>query len=477
MIRDAQPALFDFFPGKSVEVRQVDEQVSSDGGLIVFRELDDKLTLTESFAAQIEDGRSDPSQSLVSVIRQRVFGILAGYEDQNDHDTLRSDPVFKLIADRTPDDRDLASQPTISRVENSVTPADLLKLEDWFIDRFVESFDEPPTRITLDIDTFADSAHGAQQLTFFNNFYKENIYQVRVITCAQNDQIVLPVLLHGTAHVSLAAADDLTRVVNALRKRFPDLEIHIRADAGFAVPELYQALESLVGVTYSIGYQMNKLMREKCEKLMELTLQQFEQTGQETKNYMHLSHQARGWSHARDLVIKCEANIQGTNRRIVVTNRPGAAQYPDGTYQEYSDRGESENRNKELTVDLSADRLSDHRYMANLFRIMMHALSCNLLARLRSVVADPPPELGPDSEGIPVEAGSEHRKRIAGNRRRRVDPLGRGRAMTWRTLVIKVAARVETTTRRIRLLIPSSWPHGAFLFKVGRSLAALSPSG
>jgi hypothetical protein len=210
MIRDAPPALFDFFPQRGIEIHQVDEQVSSDGGLVVFRELDQKLRLTETFTQQIEDGRSDPDQSLLSVIRQRVFGILAGYEDQNDHDTLRSDPVFKLLADRTPEDRDLASQPTISRVENAVTPADLLRLEDWFIDRFVESFDEPPNRITLDIDTFADAAHGAQQLTFFNNFYKKNIYQVRVITCAQNDQVVLPVLLHGTAHVSLAAADDLT---------------------------------------------------------------------------------------------------------------------------------------------------------------------------------------------------------------------------------------------------------------------------
>lgn len=477
MIRDAPPALFDFFPQRGIEIHQVDEQVSSDGGLVVFRELDQKLRLTETFTQQIEDGRSDPDQSLLSVIRQRVFGILAGYEDQNDHDTLRSDPVFKLLADRTPEDRDLASQPTISRVENAVTPADLLRLEDWFIDRFVESFDERPNRITLDIDTFADDAHGAQQLTFFNNFYKKNIYQVRVITCAQNDQVVLPVLLHGTAHVSLAAADDLTRVINALRKRFPDIEIHVRADAGFAVPNLYEALESLLGVTFSIGYQMNKLMQGKCDELMNLTLQQFEETGQPTKNYMHLTHQARGWSHARNMVIKCEANNQGTNRRIVVTNRPGAEQYPDGTYQEYGDRGESENRNKELTVDLNADRLSDHRYMANLFRIMMHALSCNLLARLRGVVADPPPELGPDADGIPLEAGSESRKQTARNRRRRSDPLGRGRAMTWRTLVIKVAARVEATTRRVRLFIPSNWPHGHFLFKVSRSLAAFSPSG
>jgi hypothetical protein len=476
-IHDAQAVLFDFLPGRSIEIKQVDEQVSSDGGLVVFRELDDKLGLTEGFASQIEDARCDPDHSLLSVLRQRVYGIIAGYEDQNDHDTLRSDPVFKLVNDRIGDDPDLASQPTISRVENSITPADLLRLEDWFIDRFVESFDESPKRITLDIDTFADAAHGAQQLTFFNNFYKKNIYQVRVITCAENDQIVLPVLLHGTARVSLAADDDLTRVIKALRRESPDIEIHVRADAGFAVPSLYEALESLHGVTYSIGYQMNTLMREKCDELMKLTLEQFEQSGEATRNFMHLTHKARGWSRERDLVIKCEANEQGTNRRIVVTNRAGAAQYPDGTYQEYGDRGESENRNKELTVDLCADRLSNHRYMANLFRTMMHALSCNLLSRLRGIVSDPPIDPGPDEDGVPLEAGSEHRRRTHRNRRRRRDPLGRGRAMTWRTLVIKVAARVVTTTRHVRLLIPSSWPHANYLSKVSRSLAAFAPSG
>lgn len=476
-IHDAQVALFDFLPRRDLEICQVDEQVSSDGGMVVFRELDHQLGLIDGFASQIGDARSDPTHSLLSVIRQRVFGIIAGYEDQNDHDTLRSDPVFKLIADPSEDDHDLASQPTISRIENSVTPADLLRLEDWFIDRFVDSFDEPPRRITLDIDTFADAAHGDQQLTFFNNFYKKNIYQVRVITCAENDQIVLPVLLHGTARVWLGADDDLTRVIEALRRRHPDIEIHVRADGGFAAPLMYEALEALSDVTYSIGYQMNTLMRKKCDELMNQTLAQYEQSGLPTQNFMHLNHQARGWSKSRDLVIKCEASDQGTNRRIVVTNRPGAAHYPDGTYQEYGDRGESENRNKELTVDLCADRLSDHRYLANLFRTMMHAVACNLLARLRTVVADPMVDPGPSQDGVPLEACSEGRRRKVRNERRRRDPLGRGRAMTWRTLVIKVAARVERTTRKVRLLIPSSWPHASYLSKVSRSLATFCPSG
>jgi hypothetical protein len=482
MIRDAQPVLFDFFPGRTLEIRQVDEHVSSDGGLVVFRELDEKLKLTETFASQIQDGRSDPDQSLLSIVRQRVFGIIAGYEDQNDHDTLRSDPVFKIIADRDIADRDLASQPTISRVENAVTPADLLRLEDWFIDAFVESFDEEPVAITLDIDTFADSAHGAQQLTFFNNFYKDNIYQVRVITCAENDAIVLPVLLHGTAPVALGAAEDLSRVINALHRRYPDLQLTVRADSGFMVPELYQTLDSLPGVTWSIGFQMNSLMKQKSEELLALTVKTYEETGQATKNFMHLRHRSRNWSREHDLVIKCEASDQGTNRRAIISNRPGVAHYPDGTYQEYVDRGESENRNKELTVDLCTDRLSDHRYMANLFRVMMHCVSCNLLSRLRAITQDVTAEElvvdgHQDEAGIPLEARSEGEKRTARNRRRRRDPLGRGRAMTWRMLIIKVAARIETTTRQVRLLAPAFWPHWRHLAKVGGSLAAYSPSG
>lgn len=476
-LHDAQLALFDFLLQRDIEVCQVDEQVSSDGGLLVFRQLDQKRRITESFANVIGDLRRDPDHTLLSIIRQRVFGIIAGYEDQNDHDTLRSDPVFKLIADRTPEQDDLASQPTISRIENAVTPADLLRLEDWFIQSFVDSFDQPPNRITLDIDTFADPTHGDQQLTFYNGFYGQYQYQVRVITCAENEQVVLPVLLHGTAHAALAAEDDLARVIETLRRRYPDVEVHVRADSAFAKPSLYRTLESLPAVSYSIGYSMDPSMRQFSEELMAQTHAQHERSGQPQRNYMHLRHQARRWAHARELVIKCEASDQGTNRRAVITNRPGAAQYPDGVYQEYSDRGESENRNKELSVDLSTDRLSDHRYMANLFRVMLHSVACNLLSELRRVIADPLPDPGPDTDGVPLQASSAYRKRTHRNRNRRHDRLGRGQAMTWRMLVIKVAARVITRTRCVRLLIPSSWPHADYLRRVSESLTAYQPSG
>ncbi|MGH7927182.1 MAG: transposase, partial [Candidatus Binatia bacterium] len=221
-IQGAQQFVFGFWQGKPVKCEAVEEHLSSDGGLFVFGQLDEKLGWTASFAQQILEPRSARLHSALSIIRQRVFGIIAGYEDQNDHDTLRSDPIFKLLTQRHPtDDEDLASQPTISRLENSVTAGDLRRLEDWFIDCFVASFDEEPRELTLDIDTFDDPTHGEQQLTLFHNFYKQYQYQVRVITCANNDMVVLPVLLYGTAPVALGAADDLRRVIERLRERFP----------------------------------------------------------------------------------------------------------------------------------------------------------------------------------------------------------------------------------------------------------------
>ena len=266
-LQSAQQFVFGSWNNKPIEFRQIDEKLSSDGGLIAFSQLDRKLGWTESLASLISDPRSDPRHSAVSIVRQRVFGIVAGYEDQNDHDSLRSDPVFKLIADRSPDGDDLASQPTISRLENSVTAGDLLKMQDWFIGRFVESFAEEPAEITLDIDTFDDPAHGHQQLVLFHGFYNQYQYQVRAITCANNDMVVLPSLLFGSAHASLGAADDLRRVIEKLRRRFPHVTVHVRADSGFAVPEMYDTLESMSDVIYSIGYQMNSRVKRESDQL------------------------------------------------------------------------------------------------------------------------------------------------------------------------------------------------------------------
>ena len=476
-LQSAKQFVFGSWANKPVQIEQVDENLSSDGGLIAFYQLDQKLGWTESLTRLVSDPRSDPTHSALSIVRQRVFGIIAGYEDQNDHDSLRSDPIFKLIADRSPEDDDLASQPTISRLENAVTATDLLKMEDWFIDRFVESFAQEPAEITLDIDTFDDPAHGNQQLVLFHGFYNQYQYQVRAITCAQNDMVVLPSLLFGSAHASLGAADDLRRVVEKIRERFPHVTIHIRADSGFAVQEMYDTLERLEGVLYSIGYQMNARVKRESNELLQQTVAAFESTGEPQRNFTLLDDRAKTWPQSRSVVVKCEVQSQGTNRRAVVTNRPGVSVCPGGVYDEYSDRGESENRNKELKCELCCDRLSDHRYMANLFRVMMHCVAANLLVRLRQIVEINPTIEESAEAAIPMEAQSPATKRRHHSRRRRRDPLGEGHACTWRTHVIKVACRVIVSTRRVRVQISSSWPWVSHLNRIADLLSPYRPPG
>ena len=178
---------YDFFPSRPIQVEVSAAPLSSDAGLLPVCQFDEQIRLTEQFAAAIEDGR-DPTltkQTVLTMVRQRIFGILADYEDQNDHDTLRSDPVFKLIADRLPDDPDLASQPTLSRFENAVSIPDLDRLRDVLVDLFIQSFDRPPGHLTLDLDAFDDPAHGDQQLIMFHGYYDQYQYLPIVITCAK----------------------------------------------------------------------------------------------------------------------------------------------------------------------------------------------------------------------------------------------------------------------------------------------------
>ena len=169
-------------------------------------------------------------------------------------------------------------------------------------------------------------------------------------------------------------------------------------------------------------------------------------------------YQAQSWSSERWVVVKCEAHAEGTNRRAVVTNRPGAFILPGAAYDAYADRGESENRNKELKRGLQADRLSDHRYFANLFRLYLHAAAFNLLVHLRHVTADPPSASVAEEE-IPTEALGGRRRQQWHNRRREHDPLGEGQPCTWRTRFIKVAARVRQSVRRVIVELSSSWPY------------------
>jgi hypothetical protein len=448
----------DFLTSKPVVVEPSADQVSSDAGLLPFRQLDEQLGLTRQFAEALKDRRNvgHIDHSFLEMTRMRVYGILADYADQNDHDVLRSDPIFKLLCNRSIAGGDLASQPTLSRFENAIAVRSFFRLRDVLLEQFIASFDKPLRQLTLDIDPFDDPTHGQQQLTFFHGYYDQYQYLPRVITCAENDLVLSVCLLHGTAHPALGAQDDVEYVVRKLREAWPDVHIHLRGDSGFGTPVMYEVCERL-DIQFTIGMGMNARLKKQSDLLLKQAISQWETTGQSQRLFTAFWYRADSWPAQRWVVLKCEAHAQGTNRRAVVTNRAGATVLAGAAYDGYADRGESENRNKELKVGLLADRLSDHRYFANLFRLYLHTTAYNLLVRMRHAVADPPQE--PTTDEVPVEAFTGRQRRGWHNHRREYDPLGEGQPCTWRTRLIKVAARVRETTRRVVVQLSASWPY------------------
>jgi Transposase DDE domain group 1 len=465
-LQPAPPLLFDFLPGRPVVIETSDACLSSDAGLLPIRQLDEKLGFTRQLAAALDDPR-DPrlvEHTVLEMLRARLYGILAGYEDQNDHDALRSEAVFKLVAGRLPTDPDLASQPTLSRFENAVNIPSLKRLRDALIDQFLAAFAAPPRHLLFDLDAVDDPAHGGQQLVLFHGYYEQYQYLPLVITCANNDLIVMVSLRHGSAHAALGADDDLEYLVRRLRAAWPGVQIEVRGDAGFGVPWMYDVSERL-GLIYTFGLSSNTVLREQSDGLLAQAVARYEQARQPQRLFDRFRYQAGSWPHPRQVVVKAEANPHGTNRRFTVTNRPGAALYPEAAYDAYIQRGESENRNKELKRGLAGDRLSDHRFLANYFRLYLHSAALNLLVRMRQRVALPPPVI---AEGQLAATPAARRRRA--NARRRRDPLGEGQPATWRLMLIKVAAEVIVSCRRVVVRLSGSWPYLHYYQQVSRAI-------
>jgi hypothetical protein len=445
----AQQLSFNFLPHFPVIVQRSEGQLSSDAGLLPLRQFDQRLHYTERMARCLVDPKPGRDQSLLSMLRQRLFGTLAGYEDCNDHDTLRDDPVFKLIADRLPDDKPLASQPTLSRFENLATPAVLQRLTDFLIDTGIRRLKHKhggslPASITLDLDATDDETHGRQQLTLFNGYFKQYQYFPLIISEPTTKHVFVAWLRHGTAHASLGADDDLMRVVNALRKERPDIVIHVRADAGFGLPRMYEICEEN-GLTYTFGFSTNPRLKKLTEELMEQAVKQYGQSKQKQRLFDCFEYKCDSWPHPRRVIAKAECHEQGTNLRFVVTNRPGVVLPDDGRreYDHYIQRGESEHRMDELKNGLKMDRLSCHRFMANFFRLILYTAAMNLLNAAR------------DDQSLP-------------------EGLRVGQPCTWRTHLIKVAAVIVVSSRRILVKLAGNWPWWHLYQQFGERVVSLS---
>jgi len=424
---------FDFLPQLPVIVQRHEGQLSSDAGLLPLRQFDERWNYTARLAGCLVDPTPLRQHSLLSMTRQRLFGILAGYEDCNDHDTLRDDPVFKLIADRLPEDQPLASQPTLSRFENRATPQVLQKLIDLLIQTGIERLKQKhdgrlPASVTLDLDATDDPTHGHQQLTLFHGYFGQYQYFPLIISEPTTKHVFVAWLRPGTVHASLGADDDLMRVVNALRKERPDIQIHVRGDAGFGNPRMYQVCEEN-NLTYTLGFSTNPRLKKRTEGLMNQAVQQHDQTHEKQRLFECFQYQCDSWDHPRTVIAKAECHSIGTNLRFVVTNHPNVTSSDDGQreYDNYIQRGESEQRMDELKNGLAMDRLSCHRFLANFFRLLLHTAAFNLLNAAR------------DHEELP-------------------EVLRVGQPCTWRTMLIKVAAVIVQSARRIVVKLASNWP-------------------
>ena len=376
---------------------------------------------------------------------KRIYGILADYEDQNDHDTLRRDPVFKLIADRLPDGPHLASQPTLSRFENAVSIPDLWRLRDVLVNLFIQSFDEPPRHLTLDIDAFDDPAPGQQQLTFFHGYYEQYQYLPIVFTCAENDMVPLVGLRHGTCDAFLGVNNNLRYLIGRLRAVWPDVHVHVRADSGLGVPLMYDVCREL-RLSYTFGIGVNPRLQAMSDALMKRALEDYKGdesdpaivhvtrlSGEELVGVAAGRHQG-GSESRRD---------QSTGRGHEPTRLPGPPASDLRRVRDARREREPEQGTQGRIACRPPQRSSVH---GELLPLYLHAASLNLLVRLRrGVVATAPTsaEVGEPAE-LPTEALDQPARRKFFNKRHHRDPLGEGSACTWRTRLIKVAAEVIT---------------------------------
>lgn len=374
------------FPGTAglpLEVSFDGGAVTSDGGLVWLEEADTALGLSAAFAAQIPDWRRGPVRhDLATLLRQRIFQIACGYEDQDDADTLRRDPLLKLVCGRLPvTGADLASQPTLSRLENAVDARSCYRLARTVLGLYLteRERDGVPEHILLDLDGTDDPIHGAQEGRAYHGFYRQHMYHPLLVFDGETDQVLTAVLRPGNVHPSHGAVAVLERLVDAIQHRWPRVTVELRADSGFAIPALYSFCEQQ-GLAYTIGLIPNARLDALAAPLIEAAEQQFQETVTKVRLFGECSYQAESWERPRRVVVKVEVTAKGINTRFVVTSR---TEPPEALYDWYVDRGEMEGWVKDLKRACFADRLSCHRFWANQFRLLLHVAAYWLLDTLR----------------------------------------------------------------------------------------------
>jgi Transposase DDE domain group 1 len=416
-------------------------EITSDSGLLLLRQFDEQLALTKKLRGQFNDWRHPVfiEHHTHEMLCQRIYQIAAGYEDCDDADTLRTDPTFQTLVGKSDP---LASQPTLSRLENHADEPTIERLSALYLQWFIQhgySKREVPEEILLDCDATDDPCHGQQEFAFFHGKYGEHMYHPLFFFEAKTGCLLSALLRPGNASAGKGIPEELKRLVPIVKRRFPKTQISYRADAGSAIPTIYTTLESL-GVLYAIGIASNSVFKNKTQRWLDKAQRKYARTKKPVRVFYTFRHRARSWKKNRRIVVKIEVGPLGSNLRFVVSNRAGTAEQ---IFHGYDDRGECENRIKEIKRDLSADRLSCHRYLANAFRLQLHALAYQLLVLFRL-------------HGL------------------RKTQLAHATPQTVRLKLFKVGARFRRSARRLWFHLSSSWPGRELFMEIWHQLRRLA---
>ena len=415
--------------GKPVHVTFDGGRLTSDAGVLLLAEIEQRLDLAERLARCIEDRRAPERvrHGLAEMIRFRALMIAAGYADANDCDALRADPAFKLAVGRLPESgADLCSQPTMCRLENLPTATALKRMMAAMVDLFCDSFEQVPRRIVLDIDDTEDRVHGGQQLALFHAHHDSRCFLPIHIYEAGSGKPVAIILRPGKTPDGAEVALVLRHVVRTIRARWPAVDILIRGDSHYSRPEALDWLErNRVG--YVFGLAGNRVLLGKVRHLAEdAAVSRIDAAAAKARCYGAFRYAAKTWQVERQVIARVEASDQGSDSRFVVTNLRGA---PRWLYEElYCARGQAENLIKAHKLHLASDRTSCSRATANQFRLLVHTAAYWLLHTLR---------------GLAPKRSFWHQAQFD----------------TLRFALIKVAGRVTELTTRIKVALPSSYPY------------------
>lgn len=406
--------------------------VSSDGGLVLLRQADRRRKLTTTLAKRLGDPRGPTKvvHPLVTLLRQRIYGLCQGYEDLHDHDRLRTDVALQTAVEQ---DTDLASASTLCRWENGADRQAAWLVHQWWIGQFIASYATPPAELVLDLDATDDPLHGKQEGAFFHGYYGHYCFLPLDVFCGE--RLLVAYLRPSNIDAARHAWAITALLVKRLRQAWPTVQIIVRGDSGFCRWRFLRWCDKHK-VHYIVGLAKNERLLALAQPLIEQAATQHETTQQKQRAFGVIEYAAHTWDRARRVIVKAEHTDQGRNPRFVVTNLTGDAQ---ALYDElYCARGEMENRIKEQQLGLFADRTSCHGWWANQWRLLLSGLAYTLMETLRRI-------------GL---AGTE---------------LARAQCGTIRVKLLKIGAVLVRNTGRVRFLLASSYPHQElFAVVVGR---------